>query len=174
MPDVLCWILIDSSKSAWSILDNFEWSDGYKPRFGLTFVDYDNELKRTPKDTSNWFARLADARRERGRRGHHANDDSEDDDSSSSDGRSSSFSDSTEDSTDAYGDPATMKMAAGSGQEVQTGSPPRQGGGGGGILLFLVLVVVVAGVGFGLGRRYGVLRRGQQGYEGVTGSLESG
>ena len=48
---------------AWSILDNFEWSDGYAPRFGLTYVDYDAGQARMPKDSSRWFASLAEARR---------------------------------------------------------------------------------------------------------------
>lgn len=48
---------------AWSILDNFEWSDGYLPRFGLTYVDYDAGQARTPKNSSSWFASLAEARR---------------------------------------------------------------------------------------------------------------
>ncbi|KAL2794854.1 glycoside hydrolase superfamily [Aspergillus keveii] len=33
---------------AWSLMDNLEWSDGYGPRFGVTFTDYDT-LERTPK-----------------------------------------------------------------------------------------------------------------------------
>lgn len=32
------------------------------PRFGLTYVDYEGGQTRTPKDTSRWFARLAEAR----------------------------------------------------------------------------------------------------------------
>ncbi|RZC83661.1 hypothetical protein C5167_046447 [Papaver somniferum] len=41
---------------AWSLLDNFEWGDGYTIRFGITFIDYkDGLLKRYPKKSSLWF-----------------------------------------------------------------------------------------------------------------------
>ncbi|KAI0725480.1 beta-glucosidase [Fomitopsis betulina] len=43
---------------AWSLLDNFEWADGYTTRFGVTYVDYDTQ-KRYPKDSARficqWF-----------------------------------------------------------------------------------------------------------------------
>jgi len=42
---------------AWSLLDNFEWTSGYRPRFGIVHVDYDT-LQRTPKLSSHWFAQL--------------------------------------------------------------------------------------------------------------------
>ncbi|KAM1276190.1 hypothetical protein ACFX2J_028488 [Malus domestica] len=40
---------------AWSILDNFEWAEGYRSRFGLNYVDYDGALTRYPKRSANWF-----------------------------------------------------------------------------------------------------------------------
>ncbi|MBI1214496.1 MAG: beta-glucosidase [Alphaproteobacteria bacterium] len=43
---------------AWSFLDNFEWAEGYGPRFGLVHVDYDRGLKRTLKDSFFWFRDL--------------------------------------------------------------------------------------------------------------------
>ncbi|XVE85758.1 hypothetical protein DITRI_Ditri17bG0116800 [Diplodiscus trichospermus] len=40
---------------AWSLLDNWEWNAGYTSRFGLYFVDYNDNLKRYPKDSVTWF-----------------------------------------------------------------------------------------------------------------------
>lgn len=41
----------------WSLLDNFEWSEGLSKRFGLVYVDY-RTGKRTVKSSGEWYRRL--------------------------------------------------------------------------------------------------------------------
>jgi len=38
----------------WSLLDNFEWAEGYAKRFGIVYVDYET-LTRTMKESAHWY-----------------------------------------------------------------------------------------------------------------------
>lgn len=41
----------------WSIMDNFEWTEGYRKRFGLVYIDYETG-RRIPKDSFEWYRRI--------------------------------------------------------------------------------------------------------------------
>jgi len=47
---------------AWTLLDNFQWAEGYTERYGLIYTDFRNQ-KRTIKDSGLWYARVAAANR---------------------------------------------------------------------------------------------------------------
>ncbi len=41
----------------WTFLDNFEWAEGYYPRFGLVYVDFETQ-KRIVKSSGKWYAKF--------------------------------------------------------------------------------------------------------------------
>ena len=46
------------SYHAWSLLDNFEWAEGFSQRFGLAYVDFKTQ-HRTLKESGRWYAKVA-------------------------------------------------------------------------------------------------------------------
>ncbi len=46
----------------WSFIDNFEWSDGYRRRFGIVHNDFKTQ-RRTPKLSARWYAQVIAANR---------------------------------------------------------------------------------------------------------------
>ena len=42
----------------WTLIDNFEWAEGYAKRFGIVYVDHSDQ-SRVPKTSARWFGRVA-------------------------------------------------------------------------------------------------------------------
>ena len=47
---------------AWSLMDNFEWAEGFSQRFGLAYVDFKTQ-KRTMKESGRWYGKVAEENR---------------------------------------------------------------------------------------------------------------
>jgi beta-glucosidase len=50
---------------AWSLMDNYEWAEGYRMRFGIIHVDFATQ-RRTLKSSARWYSNLVHTHRRRG------------------------------------------------------------------------------------------------------------
>jgi beta-glucosidase len=50
----------------WSLMDNFEWAEGYTKRFGIIYIDYPTQ-RRVIKESGHWYATLLRAFRDKNR-----------------------------------------------------------------------------------------------------------
>jgi beta-glucosidase len=41
----------------WSLMDNFEWAEGFNKRFGIVHVDFDTQV-RTVKESGKWYGKV--------------------------------------------------------------------------------------------------------------------
>ena len=42
----------------WSTMDVYSWINGYKKRYGLVYIDFDDNCKRIPKDSYHWYKKF--------------------------------------------------------------------------------------------------------------------
>lgn len=42
----------------WSLIDNFEWAEGFTARFGLVKIDYSNQFRRTPRPSAALYTKV--------------------------------------------------------------------------------------------------------------------
>lgn len=58
--DLVSWIILVESLTNLFTYSNFEWAEGYETRFGVTFVDYENDQKRIPKKSAKEISQIFD------------------------------------------------------------------------------------------------------------------